>query len=341
MKAPSTILTRDSQSLRPRRSAWEQKLVDSRSTFACPYAYESLLRSTRQVPSDTPIFPSSTVGVDRDNARKYHHAPQPRKHGSPALSLRPPAGEPPPRRQKPPLIYPYVAQPVRDWPSRDPIEEEGGLNLYAMVGNDAVDFWDVLGLCKDGECKIHRIWRNNHQLKICFTDRLAKERCFEIEMPDFMPDIEDFIDGLKPHQISGLKKKIAKKIAEGIVKDSILKSIIKGLPGGGQLNPSGIGLKLILSNISLTYEFDQHYKICKCSGGSWGGWSWSEKTERIKVVLSQTQDPKRPFKNDILLTNFNEVKGRVGGLFKNIDFGKLKGADAEARRQIASKHGCK
>jgi len=31
------------------------------------------------------------------------------------------------------------------WPSRDPIEEEGGLNLYGMVGNNSVDFWDYLG----------------------------------------------------------------------------------------------------------------------------------------------------------------------------------------------------
>ena len=31
------------------------------------------------------------------------------------------------------------------WPSRDPIEEEGGLNLYAFVGNDGVDQLDVLG----------------------------------------------------------------------------------------------------------------------------------------------------------------------------------------------------
>jgi hypothetical protein len=146
MKAPSTILTRDFQSLRPRRSAWERKLVDSWSTFACPYAYEYLLRSSREVPSDTPIFPSSTVGVDRDNARKYHYALQPRKHGSPALSLRPPTGEPPPRRQKPPPIYPYVAQPVRDWPSRDPIGERGGINLYGMVGNDALNRLDFLGL---------------------------------------------------------------------------------------------------------------------------------------------------------------------------------------------------
>jgi RHS repeat-associated protein len=32
------------------------------------------------------------------------------------------------------------------WPSRDPIEEQGGLNLYGMVRNDPVNFIDYLGL---------------------------------------------------------------------------------------------------------------------------------------------------------------------------------------------------
>jgi RHS repeat-associated protein len=32
------------------------------------------------------------------------------------------------------------------WPSRDPIEEMGGLNLYGFVGNDGVNRWDLLGL---------------------------------------------------------------------------------------------------------------------------------------------------------------------------------------------------
>jgi RHS repeat-associated protein len=31
------------------------------------------------------------------------------------------------------------------WPSRDPIEEEGGLNLYGFVGNNGVCKWDLLG----------------------------------------------------------------------------------------------------------------------------------------------------------------------------------------------------
>ena len=32
------------------------------------------------------------------------------------------------------------------WPSRDPIEERGGLNLYGMVANNSVNAWDYLGL---------------------------------------------------------------------------------------------------------------------------------------------------------------------------------------------------
>jgi hypothetical protein len=34
------------------------------------------------------------------------------------------------------------------WPSRDPIGEKGGLNLYGFVGNDGVNSWDALGLAR-------------------------------------------------------------------------------------------------------------------------------------------------------------------------------------------------
>ena len=34
------------------------------------------------------------------------------------------------------------------WPSRDPIEEQGGLNLYGFVNNNPVVSWDLLGLLK-------------------------------------------------------------------------------------------------------------------------------------------------------------------------------------------------
>ena len=37
------------------------------------------------------------------------------------------------------------------WLSRDPIEEEGGLNLYLMAGNDGVNFVDLLGMKAPGK----------------------------------------------------------------------------------------------------------------------------------------------------------------------------------------------
>jgi RHS repeat-associated protein len=40
------------------------------------------------------------------------------------------------------------------WLSRDPIAENGGLNLYAYVGNNPINLWDPLGLCKESR------WRN-------------------------------------------------------------------------------------------------------------------------------------------------------------------------------------
>jgi len=46
--------------------------------------------------------------------------------------------------------YRYYVPETGRWPNRDPIGEEGGLNLYGMVGNDAVDHIDHLGLALVG-----------------------------------------------------------------------------------------------------------------------------------------------------------------------------------------------
>jgi uncharacterized protein RhaS with RHS repeats len=49
--------------------------------------------------------------------------------------------------------YRYYDPKNGRWPSRDPIEEEGGINLYGFVGNDGVNKWDLLGLCEEGDVK--------------------------------------------------------------------------------------------------------------------------------------------------------------------------------------------
>jgi len=42
--------------------------------------------------------------------------------------------------------YRYYDPLTGRWPSRDPIEERGGVNLYGFVGNNGVNKWDRLGL---------------------------------------------------------------------------------------------------------------------------------------------------------------------------------------------------
>jgi len=42
--------------------------------------------------------------------------------------------------------YRYYDPVTGRWPSRDPIEEEGGMNLYGFVGNDSIGGIDSLGL---------------------------------------------------------------------------------------------------------------------------------------------------------------------------------------------------
>jgi RHS repeat-associated protein len=41
--------------------------------------------------------------------------------------------------------YRYYDPMTGRWPSRDPIDEEGGINLYGFVGNDGIGKIDVLG----------------------------------------------------------------------------------------------------------------------------------------------------------------------------------------------------
>jgi RHS repeat-associated protein len=45
--------------------------------------------------------------------------------------------------------YRYYDPLTGRWPSRDPIEEEGGINLYGFVGNDGVNRLDYLGLTEE------------------------------------------------------------------------------------------------------------------------------------------------------------------------------------------------
>jgi hypothetical protein len=50
-----------------------------------------------------------------------------------------------PRRENRPCAY-KTASGIPYWPSRDPIEEEGGINLYGFLGNNSILWVDAFGL---------------------------------------------------------------------------------------------------------------------------------------------------------------------------------------------------
>lgn len=67
------------------------------------------------------------------------------------------------------------------WLNRDPIQEEGGLNVYGFVGNNSVNAWDFIGLlsslapwtlekCDRLEKFYHFLERNNHEMIRGFDD---------------------------------------------------------------------------------------------------------------------------------------------------------------------------
>jgi RHS repeat-associated protein len=43
-------------------------------------------------------------------------------------------------------LYRYYDASLQRWPNRDPIEEDGGINLYEFVANSPISEWDFLGL---------------------------------------------------------------------------------------------------------------------------------------------------------------------------------------------------
>jgi RHS repeat-associated protein len=106
------------------------------------------------------------------------------------------------------------------WLSRDPIGERGGLNIYGMLGNDAVNQWDLLGLSKSIESLADQLQKQIEQLRKndlrelflktqkCILDGLADGKCcvsaeenskwLDAVVEDFMRPLLDALEGNPP-----------------------------------------------------------------------------------------------------------------------------------------------
>ena len=86
-------------------------------------------------------------------------------------------------------LYRDYDAPSGRWPSRDPIEEKGGLNLYAFVTNDGIDRVDILGL--SGTQYVHCC-----QIKI-FAGHALGNSHFSDPLDPFVNDLKDKNKSLK------------------------------------------------------------------------------------------------------------------------------------------------
>ena len=72
--------------------------------------------------------------------------------------------------------YRYYSPALGRWLSRDPIEEQGGLNLYAFVNNDPVNKWDKLGLYRPKICGVGCNYNYNTSVNNVYGS-FQKTRC--------------------------------------------------------------------------------------------------------------------------------------------------------------------
>jgi hypothetical protein len=117
---------------------------------AAPYSYDNPPPLPRQT---TTTMTNLIISPNVQNPRRSNDFDGPRRDRSKMAALRPQPPNCRPTREKHPGTRNYGAVHVSYWPSRDPIGERGGINLYGMVGNNAVSRWDYLGLVKIGTGK--------------------------------------------------------------------------------------------------------------------------------------------------------------------------------------------
>jgi hypothetical protein len=225
------------------------------------------------------------------------------------------------------------------WPSRDPIGEQGGVNLYGFVGNDGINRLDLWGLCKDGDCKLSRNFVDNIKLKICVQlAALTEATCVEVEA-GILPTVDGLLENLHP---GALHKLIAQELAKTLVKDAILSSVIKGIPAA-QINVLKMQMSLFVENISVEVEFDQWYKVCKCDGGAYSKWNWFDQKVRVNSVISESNPKKggvHPFPWTPV-SSVNELKGQIRGIVDDLgDINNWKKPQKDALEAIKKKEEC-
>ena len=98
------------------------------------------------------------------------------------------------------------------WLSRDPIGEDGGLNLYGYVGNSPIDDVDPYGLWIGTRLfKIYKLWRESGTIKRELVHEISNKN-----LRDSLKEMKDTLDSIDPNRYKRVVEAENGVSAEGI-----------------------------------------------------------------------------------------------------------------------------
>ena len=87
------------------------------------------------------------------------------------------------------------------WPSRDPLEEQGGLNLYSFIGNDSINANDFQGFINSVSALAHYIGGSGDPLRMSFNE-IDTSGVTPSQFPDVKAKLPSKISVCKDEKIS-------------------------------------------------------------------------------------------------------------------------------------------
>lgn len=140
--------------------------------------------------------------------------------------------------------YRYYSAGLGRWTSRDPMQEEGGLNLYLIVGNNAMNGLDTLGLIDsdlDANVVGGKVAQANQEKNLLYKCPPA---------PRMMHDFLDFMEGVPPFTRNytaddRITQNIAKSFAANVARNKAIEAARRSCANGDDaLQPILLGAEL-------------------------------------------------------------------------------------------------
>jgi RHS repeat-associated protein len=175
------------------------------------------------------------------------------------------------------------------WPNRDPIGENGGLNLYGMVGNNIPIEYDKLGLC--GDCKdlelasAHAIEAN----AINGGNKTGADKSSENANADLARADAELTNAETAYENSNKASSMANLLGGGGAATGAALSVT-GLIGGGIAtlgSASGIGAIFLAGVAIVDFSKQQEISKTKALGARWAQKAAKERQQNAKELKDE------------------------------------------------------